>query len=58
MLGTGVDVCYPKENRKLYEKVLERDHIRAIGNQLRTLLDQLVRRKAHRLRHESITGGS
>jgi DNA processing protein len=24
VLGTGVDVCYPKENRKLYEKVLER----------------------------------
>ena len=23
MLGTGVDVCYPKENKKLYEKVLE-----------------------------------
>jgi DNA processing protein len=24
VLGTGIDVCYPKENRKLYEKVLER----------------------------------
>jgi DNA processing protein len=24
VLGTGVDVCYPKENRKLYEKVVER----------------------------------
>jgi DNA processing protein len=24
VLGTGVDVYYPKENRKLYEKVLER----------------------------------
>lgn len=24
VLGTGVDVCYPKENKKLYEKVLER----------------------------------
>jgi len=23
VLGTGVDVCYPKENRKLYDKVLE-----------------------------------
>ena len=23
MLGTGIDVCYPKENKKLYEKVLE-----------------------------------
>jgi predicted Rossmann fold nucleotide-binding protein DprA/Smf involved in DNA uptake len=23
-LGTGIDVCYPKENKKLYEKVLER----------------------------------
>jgi DNA processing protein len=22
--GTGVNVCYPKENRKLYEKVLGR----------------------------------
>src|SRR5712692_2376478 len=22
ILGTGIDVCYPKENRKLYEKVL------------------------------------
>jgi predicted Rossmann fold nucleotide-binding protein DprA/Smf involved in DNA uptake len=22
VLGTGVDVCYPKENKKLYEKVL------------------------------------
>lgn len=21
--GTGIDVCYPKENKKLYEKVLE-----------------------------------
>jgi DNA processing protein len=24
VLGTGVDVCYPKENKKLYAKVLER----------------------------------
>jgi len=24
VLGTGIDVCYPKENRKLYDKVLER----------------------------------
>jgi DNA processing protein len=24
VLGTGVDTCYPKENKKLYEKVLER----------------------------------
>src|SRR6202045_1397228 len=24
VLGTGVDVCYPKENKKLYEKVLDR----------------------------------
>ncbi|HSC44427.1 MAG TPA: DNA-processing protein DprA [Candidatus Acidoferrum sp.] len=24
VLGTGVDVCYPKENKKLYEKVLQR----------------------------------
>lgn len=23
ILGTGIDVCYPKENKKLYEKVLE-----------------------------------
>ena len=27
VLGTGVDVCYPKENKKLYEKVLERGAI-------------------------------
>lgn len=27
VLGTGVDVCYPKENRKLFEKVLERGAI-------------------------------
>src|ERR1700694_4699737 len=27
VLGTGVDVCYPKGNRKLYEKVLERGAI-------------------------------
>src|ERR1700704_5661197 len=27
VLGTGVDVCYPKENRKLYEKVLVRGAI-------------------------------
>jgi len=27
VLGTGVDVCYPKVNRKLYEKVLERGAI-------------------------------
>jgi DNA processing protein len=27
VLGTGVDVCYPKENRKLYDKVLERGAI-------------------------------
>jgi DNA processing protein len=27
VLGTGIDVCYPKENRKLYEKVLERGAI-------------------------------
>ena len=25
--GTGIDVCYPKEYRKLYEKVLERGAI-------------------------------
>jgi DNA processing protein len=24
VLGTGIDVCYPKENKKLYERVLER----------------------------------
>lgn len=24
MLGTGIDVCYPKENKKLFEKVLEK----------------------------------
>jgi DNA processing protein len=24
VLGTGVDVCYPKENKKLYKKMLER----------------------------------
>lgn len=24
VLGTGIDVCYPKENKKLYEKILER----------------------------------
>jgi DNA processing protein len=23
VLGTGVNVCYPKENKKLYQKVLE-----------------------------------
>jgi DNA processing protein len=23
VIGTGIDVCYPKENKKLYEKVLE-----------------------------------
>src|SRR5229473_2963907 len=27
VLGTGVDVCYPKENKKLYEKVLVRGAI-------------------------------
>jgi DNA processing protein len=27
VLGTGVDICYPKENKKLYEKVLERGAI-------------------------------
>ena len=27
VLGTGIDVFYPKENRKLYEKVLERGAI-------------------------------
>jgi hypothetical protein len=27
VLGTGVDICYPKENKKLYEKVLERSVI-------------------------------
>lgn len=27
VLGTGIDVCYPKENRKLYDKVLERGAI-------------------------------
>src|ERR1700756_488865 len=27
VLGTGVDVCYPKENRKLYDKVLDRGAI-------------------------------
>src|SRR5256885_8489335 len=27
VLGTGIDVCYPKENKKLYEKLLERGAI-------------------------------
>ena len=27
VLGTGIDVCYPKENKKLYQKVLERGAI-------------------------------
>src|SRR6202790_4969937 len=27
VLGTGIEVCYPKENKKLYEKVLERGAI-------------------------------
>jgi DNA processing protein len=27
VLGTGIDVCYPKENRKLYDRVLERGAI-------------------------------
>ena len=27
VLGTGIDVCYPKENKKLYEKVLYRGAI-------------------------------
>jgi DNA processing protein len=27
VLGIGIDVCYPKENKKLYEKVLERGAI-------------------------------
>ena len=27
VLGTGIDVCYPKENKKLYEKVVERGAI-------------------------------
>lgn len=26
-LGSGVDVCYPKEHRKLYEKILETDGV-------------------------------
>ncbi len=24
VLGTGIDVCYPKENKKLFDKVLEK----------------------------------
>jgi DNA processing protein len=27
ILGTGIDVCYPKENKKLFEKVLEKGAI-------------------------------
>ena len=27
VLGTGIDVCYPKENKKLYDRVLERGAI-------------------------------
>jgi DNA processing protein len=27
VLGTGIDVCYPKENKKLYQKVLEKGAI-------------------------------
>ena len=27
VLGTGIDLCYPKENKKLYERVLERGAI-------------------------------
>lgn len=33
VLGTGIDVCYPKENKKLFEKVLEK---RAILSELPT----------------------
>ena len=27
VVGTGIDVCYPKENKKLFEKVLQRGAI-------------------------------
>jgi DNA processing protein len=27
VLGTGIDICYPKENKKMYEKVLEKGAI-------------------------------
>jgi predicted Rossmann fold nucleotide-binding protein DprA/Smf involved in DNA uptake len=27
VLGTGIDICYPQENKKLYKKVLERGAI-------------------------------
>jgi DNA processing protein len=27
VLGTGIDICYPKENKKLSEQVLERGAI-------------------------------
>jgi DNA processing protein len=27
VLGTGINVCYPKENKKPFEKVLERGAI-------------------------------
>jgi predicted Rossmann fold nucleotide-binding protein DprA/Smf involved in DNA uptake len=36
VLGTGIDVCSPKENKKLFEKVLEKGAI------LRELLTTLI----------------
>jgi DNA processing protein len=27
VLGTGIDVCYPKENKRLFEKMLEKEAI-------------------------------
>jgi DNA processing protein len=40
VLGTGVDVCYPKENKKLYERVLERG--RSLAN---SRCERIPRRK-------------
>jgi len=31
--GTGIDVCYPKENKRLYEKVLELGRLSANSRQ-------------------------
>jgi DNA processing protein len=47
VLGTGIDVCYPKENKKLYEKVLERGAI----------ISEFPLRAPHRCGHAARGGG-
>src|SRR3984893_2633298 len=57
-LGTGIDVCYPKENKKLYEKVLERGAIISeFSLRMHFCAGKFSGAKSHRCRHATRGGG-